>query len=353
MNEIKPAALDEATPLADKVAWLCRPTSYPQPVRRLERIETHMSWVFLTDAHAYKLKKPVRYAYLDFSTLDARQRACAEELRLNRRLAPDVYLDVVALRRAPDGALALEGPGEAVEWLIKMRRLPAERMLDARIQAGTITAGEIQALAARLAAFYRETPRIGLSGTEYRARIAAQVQEHCVALEEPALGLPPAAVIEACTRLEVLLVRAAALIEGRASAGRIVEGHGDLRPEHVCLERQPVVIDCLEFNREFRIVDPVDELAFLAMECERLGAPNVGPALLAAYAAASGDAPPAALVHFYKALRAVLRAKLSIWHTRELPRAAWHRWSSLACAYIDTAGRESHAALSTLEQLGK
>ena len=348
MNEVRPTTGGAEVTLADKVAALSDPANYPGRVSRVERIETHMSWVFLTDAHAYKLKKPVRYAYLDFSTLEARGRACAEELRLNRRLAPEVYLDVVALARAPDGRIGVEGRGEPLDWLVKMRRLPAERMLERRIRAGTLGAAELRALAERLAAFYRETPRIGLSGTEYRARIAAQIQEHCVALGEPALGLPAAAVSEVCTGLGVLLARAPALIELRASAGHIVEGHGDLRPEHVCLEPQPVVIDCLEFNREYRIVDPVDELAFLAMECERLGAPGVGPALIEIYAAASGDAPSAPLVHFYKALRAVLRAKLSIWHTRELERAAWPKWQKLAQEYLDIGRREARAAVSAL-----
>lgn len=351
MSEL-PSKTQGAEPtLEEKLAWLSRPAAYPEPVSRLERIETHMSWVFLTDAHAYKLKKPVRYAYLDFATLEARRRACEEELRLNRLLAPDVYLGVVALRRAPDGRLALEGPGVTVEWLIKMRRLPAAGMLDERIRAGTLSAAELKALAARLAAFYRDAARIPLTGAQYRARIAAQVEEHCVALADPALGLPATAVSAACGPLQALLARAPALIEERAA--HIVEGHGDLRPEHVCFTPQPVVIDCLEFNREFRIVDPVDELAFLAMECERLGAPGVGATVLETYVAASADAPPAPLIPFYKALRAALRAKLSAWHTRELPSAAWGKWTAQAGEYLDIAARAGRAALSALEQLGK
>jgi aminoglycoside phosphotransferase family enzyme len=148
--------------------------------------------------------------------------------------------------------------------------------------------------------------------------------------------------------LEGLLQHAPQLLEERAAGGRIVEGHGDLRPEHVCLTVPPVIFDCLEFNRDFRIVDPVDELAFLAMECERLGNTGVGPALLATYAQVTGDRPPPALVHFYQALRACLRAKLSIWHTHDLPPGAWGKWQELARAYLAIAQRRVTAARSAL-----
>ncbi len=346
MNALREATLDE------KVAALRDPASYPGAgaVRRVEPIETHMSWVFLTETHAYKLKKPVRYAYLDFSTLEARARACAEELRLNRRLAAEVYLAVVALARTASGRLAVEAAGEPVEWLIKMQRLPAADMLDARLRAGAVAAHEIAALAARLARFHREAPRIALSGTQYRARLTAQLKEQCVALGEPGLGLAPQPVHEVCAALEALLARAGAAVEARAALGRIVEGHGDLRPEHVCLAPQPLVIDCLEFNREYRIVDALDELAFLAMECDRAGAPGVGASLLAAYASAAGDTAPQALVQLYKALRALLRAKLSLWHVRELPPPEWPKWQQLARDYLAIAGREARSAL---EQLGQ
>jgi aminoglycoside phosphotransferase family enzyme len=123
------------------------------------------------------------------------------------------------------------------------------------------------------------------------------------------------------------------------AAGRVVEGHGDLRPEHVCLLEPPVVFDRLEFNREFRLVDAADELASLAMECERLGAPIVGVELFEHYRDATGDRPPDGLRNFYAAYRACLRARLAILHTRELPASAWPRWQALATGYLRLARR--------------
>src|SRR5262249_4067578 len=121
-----------------KIAFLSRPEAYPEPTRRVEMKETHMSWVFLTDTKAWKLKKPVRYDFLDFSTREARRRDCEEELRLNRRLAPDVYYGIAPLTIDPQGGMRLAGAGETIDWLVRMRRLPADRMLDWAIANQTV-----------------------------------------------------------------------------------------------------------------------------------------------------------------------------------------------------------------------
>jgi len=137
------------------------------------------------------------------------------------------------------------------------------------------------------------------------------------------------------------LQRAPELFDRRAMEGRVVEGHGDLRPEHVSLESPPVIFDRLEFNRSFRIIDPADELAFLAMECERLGAPQVEQELFGVYHRITGDHPPLQLVHFYKAHRACVRARLAIWHLRDLEKSVWPRWRTVAGEYLRLA--ESYA----------
>ena len=126
-------------------------------------------------------------------------------------------------------------------------------------------------------------------------------------------------------------------MERRAIDGRIVEGHGDLRPEHVCVESPPVIFDRLEFSRAFRLIDPADELAFLAMECERLGAPQVETELFGAYRRVTGDYPPPSLVYFYKVQRACLRARLAIWHLHDLPKSVWPRWRAVAEEYLRLA----------------
>lgn len=335
---LAPQAADRLAELRAKVACLKDPQTYPERPARIEALETHMSWVFLTGRHAYKLKKPVRYEYLDFSTLEARAQSCQEEVRLNQRLAPGVYLGVVALALDAQAKPRVESAGAPVEWLVKMRRLPAERMLDVVIRRGAPEREDTRAVAALLAGFYKESPPVALPEADYRRDYAHRVEVNRAALAAHAGGIP-AAQVEAVHAAQLDYIRnAPQAFDRRVQAGRIVEGHGDLRPEHVCLERPPVIFDRLEFNRQFRIVDAADELASLAMECERLGAPPVGEELFRAYVEATGDDPPPALVRFYMTYRACLRARLAILHTRELERAGWPKWETLAADYLRLAG---------------
>lgn len=273
-----------------KLRFLGQADAYPGCRSRPEVVETHMSWVFLTERWAYKLKKPVRYDYLDFSTPEARRRDCEEEVRLNRRLAPSVYLGTLALTRDAAGRLALEGEGEPVDWLVKMRRLPRRRMLDQLIRRREVGEADIRRLALTLARFHRACPRAALGGAEYLERLAGKARDDLGQLALPAFGLPADLVERVAAAQRDLLRTGREDFAERARAGRIVEGHGDLRPEHVCLEAEPLVIDCLEFARDFRILDTADELAFLAMECERLGAAWIGPVLFEAYNRERGDA---------------------------------------------------------------
>lgn len=332
--------------LADKVTFLKQPGHYPEPTRRVEAVETHMSWVFLTDAFAYKLKKPVRYDYLDFSTLEARRFDCEAELRLNRRLAKAVYLAVVPLTQAADGRLSLHGEGRPAEWLVKMRRLPAERMLDSLIRQRQVTADSIRGLARRLAAFYAGSAPEPMRAEAYRQRLAGKIAECLRELSRPEFSLPTDRLARIAQAQSAYLQQHAAQFDERVAQRRIVEGHGDLRPEHVCLLPEPVVIDCLEFKRDFRVLDPLDELGYLALECERLGMPEIGPWLLAGYQEASGDRWPAPLLHFYQSYRASLRAELSIWHLRDDGRHPPQKWIRTTHEYLDLAERHIEQARS-------
>jgi aminoglycoside phosphotransferase family enzyme len=330
--------------IADKVAFLRQAGSYPEPTTQVDAVETHMSWVFLTDAFAYKLKKPVRYDYLDFSTLEARRLDCEEELRLNRRLAPEVYLAVVPLMLGPDGRLSLNGQGQVVEWLVKMRRLPQERMLDGLVRRRTVVEGEVRSLAHTLAAFYADATREPISAEQYRQWLAAEIAKNSKELSSPEFGLPAERVTHIAEAQAAFVQQHAALLDARVDGGRIVEGHGDLRPEHICLLPQPVVIDCLEFKRGFRIADSLDELGYLALECERLGMPEIGPWLLSAYAEASGDRWPALLLHFYQSCRASLRTRLAVWHLRDDGRHPPEKWIRAAHEYLELAERHIEEA---------
>ena len=334
MPETRTALAEGEVDLRAKVEFLLRASSYPEPTREVEPRETHMSWVFLTEQYAYKLKKPVRYPFLDFSTIELRRRNCEEEARLNRRLAPDVYLGVVALGLDDSGRFCLGG-GRPVDWLVKMRRLPAERTLDYLIKANRVREEDIGVLARRLATFYRDAAKAEIDANGYRDLFHADIAANEAVLIRPGYRLPTPLIgsIGAAQR-QYLLVHGDRL-DQRVREKRIVEGHGDLRPEHIYLGADPLITDCLEFNPQLRIIDPADELAYLAIECEREGAPQVGPLLFQAYGEASGDFPPPDLVAFYKSYRALLRAKIAISHLDELDPRNSNKWRERARAYLE------------------
>lgn len=329
----------DAVPLDEKVAFLASPAAYPEADGHVETIETHMSWVFLTEGHAYKLKKPVRYDFLDFSTIAARRDDCAAELVLNRRLAAPVYLATVPLTLTDSGRLRLGGDGPVADWLVKMRRLPARQMLDVAIAERRVDAADVARFMRVLTDFYRRAPLAGGAARAYREAFARAARSQCAELCKPVYGLPNP-LVERITAAQLRFVaRHAALLESRAA--RVVDGHGDLRPEHICLIDEPVIIDCLEFDRALRLLDPVDELAYLALECERLGAADIGAQVLTHYGQASGDEVPDVLIHFYKSFRACLRAQIAIWHTIDgLVRDHTH-WQQRAHDYLALA--EKHA----------
>jgi aminoglycoside phosphotransferase family enzyme len=323
--------------LAEKVEAMRDPARYPGSVRRIDAIETHYAWVFLTETHAYKLKKPMWVDRMDHRALGARRASCIAELRLNHRLAPGVYEAVVALARDERGELGIGRAGGAVEWLVKMRRLPREAFLDRAIAAGTASRPAVRAAAEHLADFYRRAAPVPIEPGAYVERIAAQVAANRKALLETDLGLPRSRVeaVEAAQR--DFLAHRAGLLAARAAAGRYVEGHGDLRPEHVHIGTPPCVIDCLEFDHDLRLLDPAEELEYLALECDLLEAPWIGEVFADAYRAATGDAPPRALREFYRAHRAARRALIVGWHLRDPAYRELEDWRSRVVAYLRLA----------------
>lgn len=329
--------------IAAKVAFLRRPEAYAGRPAAVEAIETHISWVFLAGDQVYKLKKPVRHGYLDFSTLAARRRDCEREIRLNRRLAPGIYLGKVPLAQAAGGGFALGGSGPVADWLVRMRRLPAERMLDRLLREDAVAAGELAALAQRLAAFYAQAARAPWSPAAYARRLARDLEGNAAALLLPRYRLPGERIRALRAALLRFLAEHGGLLAERVRAGRIVEGHGDLRPEHICLGSVPLVIDCLEFSRDLRRLDVADELAYLALECERLGNEAAGSRLIDLYSRLSGDFPPAALVAFHQSRRACLRAKLAVWHLDEKAPPDPGKWSARALEYLGLAERHCPA----------
>lgn len=337
--------------LAAKAALLRDAAIYPERTHRVEAVETHMSWVFLTDRHAYKLKKPVCYGHLDFRMASARQFYCLEELRLNRRLAPRVYLDVVPLARGEDGRLRVAGEGVAVDWLVKMRRLRASAFLDALLRTEEATAAQMRRIAVRLASFYAALQAAPLGPDAYRALLSRHIDENERALCDPAWRLPQARIRTLCRAQRAVLQDAAAMFDARVAAGRVVDGHGDLRPEHVFLGEPLAIIDCLEFSAELRTQDSADELGFLALECERAGAAALGGVLLQSFSEASGDRPPAALLHFYQGCRALSRAGLAIRHLAEPRYRASAQWRQRARECIRLAAAHTRACCAALASM--
>jgi aminoglycoside phosphotransferase family enzyme len=296
-----------------------------------------MAWVFLTDTQAWKLKKPVRYDYLDFSSPAARHRDCEEEVRLNRRLAPNVYYSVAPLTTNTQGGLELDGMGEAIDWLVRMRRLPAERFLDRAIANRTVRAVDVRKVGAALARFYQQSPPVKITTSEYQKRLIDDFRANERELAKQEYDLP-INLLGSITRAQLtLLEQKRELFDDRVRQRKIIEAHGDLRPEHICLESEPVIIDCLEFNRDFRILDPVSELAFLALECERLGAPQVGDLIMETYSGETGDRPPVQLLMFYKSYHAGLRAKIAVWHLKDHGVNHPTKWRERAGQYLHLA----------------
>ena len=339
--------------LAARLAFLKTPQAYGKHQPAPTCLETHMSWIFQVGHCVYKLKKPVRFSFLDFSSLQAREFYCREEIRLNSRLAPGIYQGLVALQWC-NGAFSLcpeaqqPAPGQTVDWLVQMRRLPLHGMLPQRISSRHIKPADIDALVTVLGHFYRSAAPASVSENDYLARFAYEQDLNRQVLLHPRFVLRDAAL--AVERLAQALSLSQGGLRDRVAGQHVREGHGDLRPEHVCLLQPPVVIDCLEFNALLRQVDPFDEIAFLGLECDMLGAPWIGPHLLAGLAHVLQDTPRPALVHFYTAHRALLRARLAMAHLQDPQPRTPARWPPLAEQYIARSLAASQAVVSALHQ---
>jgi aminoglycoside phosphotransferase family enzyme len=336
---------ERAEQLRVKVEFLKRPSSYPGVTNRVVAVETHFAWVFLTARYAYKLKKPLHRGSLDYRTLRARGWGCRQELRLNRRLARGVYLSVVPLTLR-DGRLSLAGSGRVVDWLVRMRRLPARIMLDHTLRRRDLRPSDIEGLVAMLARFYSRTARRPMRGRRYVERLRREVIAHRRTLRWADRNLRRD-LVEAAARAQLeFLSRGERLLSLRAS--RLVDGHGDLRAEHVGLAKPMCVIDALEFDSELRRLDPVDEIAFLALEIERLGGRRPARELVERFCDRRSDPVAAALVHFYQSYRATTRAAIAAWHLGDPQFPDPKPWVAQANARLREAKRHGRLAIDAL-----
>ena len=309
------------------VADLARASAYPDDAtaaRGVQQIQTHLSHVFLTAARVYKLHKAVRFGFVDFSTRALRNADSLRELRLNRRLAQDVYLGIAPVERGNTalrlGALRENlapalGGAAAAEHCVVMRRLPDGCDALSLLERGALGESHVDAIAARIAAFHAQNGMgapAPFSPEVWLARVAGPVRE---SFDEVGRSEPFAARARAAgARAEALLARHAQRFERRREAGRVVDGHGDLHLAHVWFERDdmpPLAIDCLEFRDDYRQIDAASEVAFLAMDLEYRGRRDLGERFLRRYAEASDDYDLYGVVDFFTAYRAAVRAKVA------------------------------------------
>ena len=273
----------------------------------VEVVETHISWVFLTPDRAYKLRKPVLMPFLDYRTPERRAWMAQEEVRLGRRLAPDLYLGVRPVFRT-DSGLALAGGGEPADHVVEMRRFDARRTLAAGLATGPVDPAVLRDLGGLLARFHADQPRC--AGWEPQ-RVGRVVEANFEALLEADAGPELARRVRAGHRFAVaFLHERRALLEERSRTS-VRDGHGDLRAEHVLLDGRLQVFDPVEFDPALRQIDVSADLAFLVMDLDRAGRADLAAALLAAYRDAGGDPGDDRLVHFYAAYRAWVRAKVA------------------------------------------
>ncbi len=295
---------------------LLRPEAY-SPIRptAIELVETHISWVFLADDEVFKVKRPVDLGFLDFRSIEQRRAACEEEVRLNARLAPDVYRGVVAVRRDHEGCCALFGQGPVVDWAVHMRRLPDAQRADILLEGGLLTVGIVDAIARRVAAFHAVA-----HCDEAMARFATpeaverNVVENFEQLQDRIDRYVTGPQAEAIARWQLAFVRGHdALFRQRIAGARVRDGHGDLRLEHVYLPSsgEPTILDCIEFSNRFRFGDVCADIAFLSMDLAAQGRVDLAERLIATYARETGDFDLYPLVDFYESYRACVRGKIA------------------------------------------
>jgi aminoglycoside phosphotransferase family enzyme/predicted kinase len=344
-------------PASLRWALLAQPDAYPEDPRaaRVEWVETHLSHVFLTAARAYKFRKPVDLGFVDFTTRDERNADCLREVALNRRLAPDVYLGVAPLVGTPEqprvGACAESLSAEAVEHCVVMRRLAAGRDAAALLARGELGAAEVDALAARIAAFHgaqglgKPAP---FAPAEWLAHCTRPAIENFAALAEAPEEIAPRALLAAARdRAASFAALHADRFERRRRDGRAVDGHGDLRLEHVWFEAAgaaPIVIDCVEFSAPLRRIDAASEIAFAAMDLRYRGSP-LAERLLRTYARESDDFDLYSVVDWFVAYRAAVRAKVAAIAARDpsMSLEQRSRAGESARRHLDLAARASGA----------
>jgi aminoglycoside phosphotransferase family enzyme len=297
--------------LPSTVGALLNPQAYPHRPQKIELVQTQMSFIFLTGEYVYKIKKPVNFGYLDYTTLEKRHFFCHQELKLNKRLCPDAYLAVVPIVEK-QGELRIEGRGKAIEYAVKMKQLPQDRMMDVLLPRGQVTLEMVAKVAEKLADFHEKAetnPEIAAFG---KLDVIRHNCDENFAQTEKYIGLtiPEVQYERIKGYTDNFIESNASLFNKRVREGRIRDCHGDLHAAHVCFTGDICIYDCIEFNDRFRYSDVASEIAFLAMDLDRYQQAGLSRHLVNTYVGLSHDEELVKLLNFYKCYRAYVRGKV-------------------------------------------
>jgi aminoglycoside phosphotransferase family enzyme/predicted kinase len=290
---------------------LSNPQFYPDKPSRVDYLQTHISMIFLTGKYVYKIKKPVDLGFVDYTTLDKRRYFCYQELELNRRLSPGIYLEVIPLTEN-NGHIQLNGDGEIIDYALKMKQLPQDRMLDYLLVNGNVTAEMIKQVAEKMAAFHSKAAtdsHIASFGSEQA--ILVNIDENRSQTEKyVGITISSSQYRRINDFNSKFLKENKALLQRRVEGWKIKDCHGDLHAQHICFYEGIQVYDCIEFNERFRYCDVASEIAFLAMDLERYRRPDLAKVFVDSYIDSSKDKEIRELIDFYKCYRAYVRGKV-------------------------------------------
>ena len=330
--------------LPDMVKGLLQPAAYPEKTTKVRLEQTQMSFVFLTDDYAYKTKKPVNLGYLDYTTLEKRLHFCNKEIELNRRLCADAYMEVVGISRGKDG-FVIGGEGETVEYAVKMRRLPANRMMDTLLEENGVSDDMIDRLAQKIASFHRQAQTNQEISAFGGIETIIQNTEENFSQTDKYIGrtISESQLKHIIDYTRSFITDNKPLFAERVKAGHIRDCHGDLHTAHICFEDGICIYDCIEFNDRFRYGDTAAEVAFLAMDLDHHGRADLSRSFVNRYISYSGDDGLKKLLPFYKCYRAYIRGKVACFklddpyispEERKQTRDVATGYFDLACAYI-------------------
>jgi len=326
--------------LPELVKALLKPEAYPEATGKIELVQTQMSFVFLTKEFVYKVKKPVDLGFLDYTTLEKRQFFCHKEVELNRRLCPGAYLGVVPITR-DNGAIRVGGRGEAIEYAVKMRRLPQEKMMNVLLPDDGVTVEMVGGVAQKLAAFHQKA--------ETNAEISAFGEIKAVTrntdenFDQTGKYIGRTISKDSYRRIkeytDSFVGKNAPLFNKRIKESRIRDCHGDLHAAHICFTDDICIYDCIEFNDRFRYCDIASEMAFLAMDLDHYGRADLSRSLVKAYVTESGDKELLRLLGFYKCYRAYVRGKVEGFKLDDpyISKGEKEETQDIAASYFDLA----------------